>query len=360
MLGAGLGLVMPWTPIAYTWIALMVAGLALWFAARDLGSSSRAATLAAVLYMANPYMLFTAYERTAYAELLAAVWIPLLLAGALRERLTVLRIAVPLALLWLTNAPAAVMGCYALALIAAVRIVAAAIAKQGQSLRLAGRFFAGTLLGLGLGAFYIVPAAWERHWVQISMVVVDGMHFSNNFLFHHMGDDEHDQVLHTASVVAVEMIAITAIALIVAFLFTTRKRRTSEELGPLAILSLVIVFLLTPLSMPFWNHGPDLAFLQFPWRLLAILAVVFGLGLAKSLSAKPSAFEQTSAMVVSGTVALAVAWAMIVSSYGVFRQPCEPGVSLMPSGDIPFEESWWRAYRRIHPNNCQQRIVSSG
>ena len=38
--------------------------------------------------MANPYMLFTAYERTAYAELLAAAWIPLLLLAVLRERVT--------------------------------------------------------------------------------------------------------------------------------------------------------------------------------------------------------------------------------------------------------------------------------
>ncbi len=67
-------------------------------------------------------MLFTAYERTAYAELLAAVWIPLLLHAILREEVTIPRIAIPIALLWLTNAPAAVMSCYALALLAVVRI----------------------------------------------------------------------------------------------------------------------------------------------------------------------------------------------------------------------------------------------
>ena len=67
------------------------------------------------LYLANPYMLFTAYERTAYAELLAAAWIPLLFHAILRDRVTVPRIALPIALLWLTNAPAAVMGSYTLA-----------------------------------------------------------------------------------------------------------------------------------------------------------------------------------------------------------------------------------------------------
>ena len=67
-------------------------------------------------------MLFTAYERTAYAELLAAAWIPLLLHAILRRQVTIPRIAIPIALLWLTNAPAAVMSCYALALLTIIRL----------------------------------------------------------------------------------------------------------------------------------------------------------------------------------------------------------------------------------------------
>ena len=66
-------------------------------------------------------MLFTAYERTAYAELLAAAFLPLLFAAILRPRPTITGIAIPLALLWLTNAPAAVMASYALALLTLTR-----------------------------------------------------------------------------------------------------------------------------------------------------------------------------------------------------------------------------------------------
>ena len=127
MIGALLGLLLPWTwtPIAYTWLALTAAGLALYRLARDFASPT-AALVAAVLYTVNPYMLFTAYERTAYAELLAAAWIPLLLQAILRGNdkggVTIPRIAIPIALLWLTNAPAAVMSCYALALLTAIRL----------------------------------------------------------------------------------------------------------------------------------------------------------------------------------------------------------------------------------------------
>src|SRR5580704_7878119 len=122
-IGAILGLIMPWTwtPIAYTWLALTAAGLSLYYLAKTF-TTQNAALLAAAFYIVNPYTLYTAYERTAYAELLAAAWIPLLLHAILREEISILRIAIPVALLWLTNAPAAVMSCYTLALLTLIRI----------------------------------------------------------------------------------------------------------------------------------------------------------------------------------------------------------------------------------------------
>ena len=136
MLGALLGLFLThlpgvtaaagWSaaPVAFTWIALSFSGITLYrLAAAFAGTND--ALLAAVVYLVNPYMLFTAYERTAYAELLAAAWMPLLLLAILREGVTIPRVAVPVALLWLTNAPAAVIGSYTLALLTALRIIAA-------------------------------------------------------------------------------------------------------------------------------------------------------------------------------------------------------------------------------------------
>ncbi len=123
LIGAVLGLVMPWTwtPIAYTWIALTAAGLALYYAVRSYASPN-AALVAAAIYLTNPYILYTAYERTAYAELLAAAWLPLALHAVLQRRVTIPAVALPIALLWLTNAPAAVMGCYAMAFIVLIRL----------------------------------------------------------------------------------------------------------------------------------------------------------------------------------------------------------------------------------------------
>ena len=175
-IGAILGLLMSWawTPIVYTWLCLTAAGLALYRLAREFTLPS-AALLAATFYLVNPYTLFTAYERTAYSELHAAAWIPLLLLGILRRKVTIPGIAIPVALLWLTNDPAAVMGCYALALLTLVRF----FQDPSNALQLAIKTTAGTLLGLGLAAFYILPAAYERRYVQITAVLAPGSSIQN-------------------------------------------------------------------------------------------------------------------------------------------------------------------------------------
>ena len=374
-LGAILGLIFPWTwtPILYTWLALTAAGLSLYYLASEF-TTPIAATVAAVLYTVNPYMLFTAYERTAYAELFAAAFIPLLLHAILRAQVTIPRVAIPIALLWLTNAPAAVMSCYALALLTVVRLINPAtinplhsgpsakdvistegtrsliagpasprlVSNSQTSLCLAFNTIAGTILGLGLAAFYILPAAHERRLVQIAMAIIPFYRIEDNFLFHHTGDAPHDQVLHIASVIAVILIAATTIAITLAYVrrglgedASSRPERSAVERPPhlfnedtpsiagillpsLTILTIAIILLLTPLTKFIWDHAPELAFLQFPWRLLAILASVFALTIALTLT--PLKLKPVATTILTLTIAAALTY----PAYKAFLQPCDP------------------------------------
>jgi hypothetical protein len=388
-IGAILGLIFPWqwTAILYTWLVLTAAGLALHRLARDF-TSPTAAIIAAIIYTVNPYMLFTAYERTAYAELLAAAWIPLLLHAILREKITIPRIAIPIALLWLTNAPAAVMSCYTLALLTLIRLAtnpstsiqstkirsapnpgapyldsemwasrasatAPAHTRAGNDptrtrLKLALNVTHGTALGLGLAAFYILPAAYERRYVQIAMAIIPNMRIQDNFLFHHTGDIPHDQVLHTASLIAVILLTITVVALAIIYFRGSEKDASSRLdpeqalrvegevevvqhfdsgdiksnikfiFGPLTILTIAITLLLTPLTSFIWNHSPQLTFLQFPWRLLAILAAVLALSIALALT--PIKIKPLTTTILT----LAIATALTYPAYKIFHQACDP------------------------------------
>jgi hypothetical protein len=325
------------TPIVFTWVALTLSGVTCYRLARAFANTN-AALLAAILYLANPYMLFTAYERTAYAELLAAAWIPLLLLAILRHEVTIPRIALPVTLLWLTNAPAAVMGSYTLAAVAIVRVISTDldtprlasetwVSRHRPSLTLAWKTLSGTVLGLALAAFYMIPAAYERRFVRIAMATVGGMRIDQNFLFEHTGTSSdallHDQVLRTASLIAVTLFGATATALVV--VFVRRRQLDSEIQGSrtnrfpallLTLLTLAIALLLTPLSAPIWNHVPEMAFLQFPWRLLAILATICALAIAAAFS------RLTWSTASTGVAALAIATALTIAAYHLFQQRC--------------------------------------
>ena len=314
------------TPILYIWIALTAAGLAMHRLARRFVSPA-AATLAATLYLANPYTLFTAYERSAFAELLAAALLPLLLAALLPSPLdvsiaaSVPAIAIPLALLWLTNAPAAVIGSYTVVLLLLLRLLFAVRSPAGRrtALQLVLRTTAASLLAFALAAFYLVPALLERPWVQISMAILPGLRPDDNTLFHHTADSFHDAVLHTASSLALILFAVVLLAAVIAIIRGSTPQRTSsfKNLLPLLVLTAFIAFLLTPASLPLWHHLPQLAFLQFPWRLLALLAPIATLTLALSIC------SLNLSRIPLALLSLALPFFLIQPSFRNFNQACD-------------------------------------
>lgn len=293
MLGGVLTLVLPFVavPIAYSWVALVLSGLSMhWLLRRWV--SQPVATLVACLYLANPYSLFVVYERTAYAELLAAAWIPLLIGMMLRPRFSAWLLAIPVMLLWMTNAPAAVMGSYTVLVLGVVRLVAMRREGVAAMLRFAGAVTLGFVTGVLMDAFYLLPVMRERALVQIDMVLIAGMRPIDNFLFEKIGDGPHDAVLVTVSWIAVAMV-VTALSCGWAMLLRPEQTarlagmRAEQEvarestakrlaIAPLLAMSAFILLLLLPWSAPVWRLAPQLRFLQFPWRWLAVEGVVAG------------------------------------------------------------------------------------
>ena len=217
-------------------------------------------------------MLFVAYERSAYGELMAAALIPLLLCFAIRPRPPVAALAATIAGIWLMNAPSGVMACYALVWIVLLRLV------SERDWKVALRAASATAIGLAVAAFYLIPAAHQEHWVEIVRAIGPDMRFQDSFLFHRTGEPFHDAVLHTASILAC-ILFVCGIAGIALWRDALRKR----SLLWLASFIPLILLLLVPISAPLWRHTPQLAYLQFPWRWLLILAPVSALLIGGSL-----------------------------------------------------------------------------
>ena len=265
MLGALLGVLAGWhaAPVLFVLLALVGAGSSMYLLACE-WTTPESATLASCLYIANPYAMFVAYERTAYGELLAAAWLPLMVLFALRRRPSTAALGLSVAALWLTNSPAGVIGSYLLAMLALGMWIAEG--KAWPAWRAAG----GMLLGLGLAAFYIVPAAFEQRWAQISRAIDPGMRVEDSFLFARTADAFHTQVLRTASWI---FVAEMAAAGVLAYLLWKQQTGGSARKVFTATLP-VILFLQLPWSEWVWRHAPHLKFLQFPWRWLMALSLI--------------------------------------------------------------------------------------
>ena len=277
--GAALGSLLPWrmAPGAFIWLALVLAGASMWRLARGTLPAGQA-TAAAVFFAVNPYHLAIVYYRSDFAELLASAVFPLVVWTALRVIREGWRpvpgLATVFAAIWLSNAPAAIVSTYSLALIL---LVGACVHRGIWPLVRGGAAMAA---GFGLAAFYILPAAWEQQWVQIAQVLSENLHFDQNFLFTHANDPEFVLFNWKVSAVAIGVMLVTGITAV----FAARVRRDFPELWwMLLALGGVSVLLMFPPSGFFWRHLPELRFVQFPWRWLVPLDAVFAFFVAASM-----------------------------------------------------------------------------
>jgi hypothetical protein len=281
-LGGILGLFLPWkvVPAIFVWLCMILAAISVRKLAAD-WLPPDAALIAALLYALNPYLLVTAYTRCAYGELLASAVFPFLLWGAFRIQRDPAKgfaiVAISLSAIWLANLPAGVIATYALAL---VLVITSILLRSVQPLLYGS---AATLTGLGLAAFALFPAAWEKKWVYIDAVIRPNELPAANFLFSPSGVTNIYTFNHHLSPLAV-LLLIGATASAVA----ARRMRygTPVVWWSLAVLCMVSGFLMFPVSVAIWRALPELRFVQFPWRWLfpmcAAAAVLVSFALVQS------------------------------------------------------------------------------
>jgi hypothetical protein len=337
MLGAALGMVLPWTlvPVAITFVLLAGTGLATRALARS-ALPEAPATLAGCAALVSGYTLFTTYDRAAFGELAGGFWIPLLLLFILQDRNPSASLwrramegsAVPLALAvagaWLSDAPVGVMASYLLA------GVAFATAVTARSWFPVVRAAISVTLGVALTGLYLIPAAWEQRWVDIQQATGvkgdPGLRIENNWLFPHHADpalNARDMVLRPISWISVSMIAVALVCVLALWLRGRLSLRVSQGAPrssdspfarrfwiPLAIIPVAVLLLQLPFSLGVWNLLPKLRFMQFPWRWVLVVEApmaVFFAAAVRPVSSKlrwlrPAIASLCAALFVASTV----------------------------------------------------------
>lgn len=322
MLGAALGAVLPWTlvPFALTALLLFAAAAACYGCARA-WLPQNASLAAALIFLCQPYLLFNAYERTAYGELAGAAFVPLIVLFVLRRPPNLPGLALAVAGVWLANAPAALMSSYLLVALAAI----ASIWRRSFTplLRSAG----AAALGGGLAAVYLAPAVLLQKWVNIREAISEGMRIENSWLFEHTGAPFHDAVLQTASWIVVGILAEALLAAIVLVLLERRgpiKATREERLLFFCMTATVagIALLQFPAGAWLWRL-PKLEFLQFPWRWMLVAGLMASLLAGAMLSRLPARWlSEPRSLGISFVLALGL-MASILLGVHRFYQACD-------------------------------------
>ena len=279
-------------------LGFVLAGLMTYALARQLGASRGAAIAASAVYTFAPFHLVNVYVRgDSLSELYALALYPLILwaLGAVCERPTSARIALlagSYGLLLLTHNISALIfsplvGLWLVAQALAPARPPGARTRPGDARDRGGwRTLAYGALALGLGltlsAWFWLPALGERDLVQLQEQTTGYFHYAGHF---RAASLVQWRVLHDYAIAPRRdpfsmglLQALCALAGLGALAARVVRRRGLQPWHALAALALLgYTWLITPGSGWVWAHVPLLPYVQFPWRLLGVQALLISL-----------------------------------------------------------------------------------
>ena len=243
---------------------IILSGLTMYLLARRSLGEGGAALTAGLFYVYAPYHAVQVYVRGAVAEYWAYAFVPLVIYAFLSKRR--LLTAISLAALVLSHNLTVFMFLPFLGLLA--------LLFTNRSMLLA------TALGLGLSAFFWLPALTEQHLTRVPQML-EGFNPRNHFVY---PDQLWASIWGYAgsapgradglSFVAGKLHIIFTLFSLTLLIFSLQIKKSTRKFLPLAFSYLLLaIFMLLPLSYFIWANVPVLRFLQFPWRYLSFVAL---------------------------------------------------------------------------------------
>ena len=268
-------------------LAMMIAAAAALYiyAKRVMGRAAALAAMAAYIFL--PYHIADQYQRGAMAELLVFVWMPLMLlfgerlmkapslADDGRFLLNIGGLAASYgAFLW-SHPPTAYQFTLAFALYV---LLLGIIRREWKGFIAVG---VALLLGIGLAAVYLLPAAAEQDLIHREYIA-ETWPYHKTYVFVH---DLYNREVHRGFFNLIDWIWITGTAVIAAaaiiLLWVKRQAITNPSLKLRVLLWAIIggsaSFMMTEASMPLGRLIPKIDIGVFTWRMLAITTLVVAL-----------------------------------------------------------------------------------
>jgi hypothetical protein len=259
-------------------LALLVAagGTAIYRIGRRIGAGRVAALGGAGAWLFAPYLALDLYVRAAFAEAAALAVAPIALLGLLRaiDRPTGARIAAAsfaVALVPLAHNGAALLLLPALAVVAVARALSA---ERPWPCVLAA--VSSLAVGLGLSAFFWLPALLEKDFVKTELLREGFLHWSEHsidvlqLLWSRWGyglsvPGPSDQMSFALGLPHLTLAA-------AGFWLVLRSREHTRRVEATTFVALVLLgaWLATTWSAPVWSRITALQYLAYPWRTLLL------------------------------------------------------------------------------------------
>ena len=239
----------------------------------------RGGVVSTAAYLFAPYFLVALYVRHALADYAAFAFLPFLVWGVVWfaerggwYRLTIGALA--LALLTLSSNPVALIAFPGLLLL----VCSLAYLRRDVVVLARGAWCLG--LGLGLSAFFWLPALTERKYVHLARLLEGPLRYENHFVyFRQLIYSKWGYGLSvpgTGDGMSFEVGPIHVIVLLVIAVTLFWELRAAKHvklmLGVMGLITLAAAFFSTNLSKVFWDHLSLLQYLEFPWRFLSLVA----------------------------------------------------------------------------------------
>jgi len=262
-------------------LATIGAGVGMYGFARRLWGPA-AGLAAGLAYMFAPFHLLEIYVRSAYAEYVALMLLPLVLWAftELAARPTFRRLALAgtvYGLLALTHHTTFFTFTPFLMLYILALVAGRARTDLRAWLRLGLANAGAGALGVSLAGIYLLPVLLEQKYIKIEQWTAGSYNFDQHFVYFsqflspfwgygYAGPGPVDGMSYQIGIVVYGLLATGAVAL-------AWRGRQMVHRGTMAIFLAAVglsVWLMSPLGAGAWHLLPIAALVQFPWRLLII------------------------------------------------------------------------------------------
>lgn len=304
-------------------LGILLAGVSMFFLVSEI-SGDIAAVVSAILYMYAPYHAVNIYIRGAVGEIYTYGLLPLLLLGIYSISTTRGNIAnsskIKNSFLIASMSFAAILLSHNIVgLIAALFYILGLILylfffilsrKSENRLPFYVSIF---LIGIGLSAFFILPALVESRYTRVSDLIKGGSDFRNHFVYAdqlwdspwgYAGSAQGREDGMSFKIGKFNLI-LGLLTLSLLYILYKRKGIDANHLSLITyLLSLFIlsIFMMLEISKSIWEKVPFLAYIQYPWRFLnfTLLALCVLNGLSfKYVNKSTQAVAATTIVVIA-------------------------------------------------------------